>query len=811
MVGQAWVPIPAPIPPILDRAFAVDGFAVAYAVLERPGMPLRVRMVYPNGCWHELVGNPYIPEYRTLTDELVRHSNLAPLMIRNRGEWELLVIPESRAGFLVESAPFWAGETLLLRTSGPLRPLTAKPASNRTAGSNPTSASLDGSTPVAPSVDLAPPAGDALPTVRLDPIGVSLVKTTNVGRLRHNPFRVLQLPATASDRQIAKRRQVLEMALKGGLPLPDGPEQGSPSVEPTTLSRVSEAADVLRSIEERLSFHLFWYWRSAGAPKSTLVVKHDQLVAQLYRTLDEGDPAAAVSALQSGSYLALWVELLQMREFRPYLEEFLASLADARLSTSTADSLARALPVAAARVMLDVGLEAASRSSSALRDLYERAVQQLGTPVVQVAMQYACEPLRMRVQTTLQRLQREDGGPVRQNWGRLVTLVQEVKPIVAQAGPTGIRDPLMTETGDYLALVVAQQAGKVRNKSGAVRETLETLRELRQFVVRPSTLSLISDEIEEHEYVLFLEPLEAQIERALESTAEPRAAFESMSERLLPRLRDALREVETAELRESLEGAAVHLARTSANRLTEVKEFALAREALRWARMLCTDSEVEAVLTEELQFLDRMPVAETFARIFLQIKESDEIPSLRLRAVEHLLLPRLDELLQMVGGDDEVTQGFRSGAALLLRDIALEFNNQHQDPTNALRAMVLALKYAPDRELSQRLVTEMALLQQNRAAAAHRGEVSNSGCFIATAAYGTPLANEVALLRTYRDRVLARSKAGRSFIAFYYRYSPNVASWIAAAGYRRWLVRSVLRPVLQLCQLGLRLEGGANE
>jgi hypothetical protein len=66
------------------------------------------------------------------------------------------------------------------------------------------------------------------------------------------------------------------------------------------------------------------------------------------------------------------------------------------------------------------------------------------------------------------------------------------------------------------------------------------------------------------------------------------------------------------------------------------------------------------------------------------------------------------------------------------------------------------------------------------------------GCFIATAAYGTPTAEQIDVLREFRDVVLLQSAAGSWFVALYYRISPPVADFIA----RRDLVRILVRELL---------------
>jgi len=58
-------------------------------------------------------------------------------------------------------------------------------------------------------------------------------------------------------------------------------------------------------------------------------------------------------------------------------------------------------------------------------------------------------------------------------------------------------------------------------------------------------------------------------------------------------------------------------------------------------------------------------------------------------------------------------------------------------------------------------------------------EVKKSPCFIATAAYGSPLHPYVRILRDFRDKFLMLNKLGREFVELYYKYSPFVANFIA--------------------------------
>lgn len=60
-----------------------------------------------------------------------------------------------------------------------------------------------------------------------------------------------------------------------------------------------------------------------------------------------------------------------------------------------------------------------------------------------------------------------------------------------------------------------------------------------------------------------------------------------------------------------------------------------------------------------------------------------------------------------------------------------------------------------------------------------RSVEGGGGCFIATAAYGTPLQHEIQSLSKFRDDALAPSSVGTSFIATYYANSPVPAHYLS--------------------------------
>lgn len=106
---------------------------------------------------------------------------------------------------------------------------------------------------------------------------------------------------------------------------------------------------------------------------------------------------------------------------------------------------------------------------------------------------------------------------------------------------------------------------------------------------------------------------------------------------------------------------------------------------------------------------------------------------------------------------------------------------------------------------SDQYMSDTVVLQASGPGLSSPDEQPQSGCLIATAAFGSELAPQVQQLRLFRDGIALKTHAGSSFMSvfntWYYSFSPSVADYERQAPWLQSAVRILIHPLLGILTL----------
>ena len=246
-----------------------------------------------------------------------------------------------------------------------------------------------------------------------------------------NAFRLLELPVQASERELARRREVMERAAANRLPTPPGPSRVLPREPAPDEHEVREAGHALLDAERRLAHEFFWFWPlqaeqarddaalarlaagdaeaaaalwqqdgGAVAQHNLALLRHLQVLA-LERALAEDGAATSASLLARASRLwadvdAHWQAAAGDEALWDRLLARIRAIDDASLKTGAARRLRQALPGALALVRARTALRALERGRTEDAQRLARGLHggEAEAPAIEEGLRRAIEPLR---------------------------------------------------------------------------------------------------------------------------------------------------------------------------------------------------------------------------------------------------------------------------------------------------------------------------------------------------------------------------------------------------------------------------------
>jgi hypothetical protein len=92
------------------------------------------------------------------------------------------------------------------------------------------------------------------------------------------------------------------------------------------------------------------------------------------------------------------------------------------------------------------------------------------------------------------------------------------------------------------------------------------------------------------------------------------------------------------------------------------------------------------------------------------------------------------------------------------------------------------------------------IISDNNISDNNNDDEGENNCLIATAAYGTPMASEVRILRVFRNEYLLTNPIGEGFVNTYYKVSPDIALFIKEHPILKSIVRNALTPLIWMSE-----------
>ena len=178
------------------------------------------------------------------------------------------------------------------------------------------------------------------------------------------------------------------------------------------------------------------------------------------------------------------------------------------------------------------------------------------------------------------------------------------------------------------------------------------------------------------------------------------------------------------------------------------------------------------------------------------IQNASEAEQYRLQA--EFILHELQANIQVYGSNSVL-----SGATPANVDLALQYIDRSLEyfPENPVYLNLKALLLMEGKGERQRAIDLLERAARNSPRDINiqnnlQGAKSSSSCIIATAAFGSPMAQQVRTLRLWRDEKLLATYSGRKFVKFYYRFSPPLAAVIANHPALKQIARVLLTPLV---------------
>ena len=271
-----------------------------------------------------------------------------------------------------------------------------------------------------------------------DGIGVDLdsaVEFATPDLYAHNPFRVLELGIEAGEREVTKRRVMMETAARNRLPVPRGSSPIFPPNPAPDDQEIRNAFQALQEPDQRLMHEFFWFWplesgtgstdaalrflaqgdedsarnlwrsniaESAAARHNRAIVGHFGMIERERQLLVEaGDPDDVNLKDLWAEAFSRWRSLLDDERCWSRVTERIRAIDDPRLRTGAARTLQKRLPIVLGLISYRFAIKAIEAGHTTATRRYLDALRESGLPgeALEEASRHAIGPVHASLKT----------------------------------------------------------------------------------------------------------------------------------------------------------------------------------------------------------------------------------------------------------------------------------------------------------------------------------------------------------------------------------------------------------------------------
>ena len=195
---------------------------------------------------------------------------------------------------------------------------------------------------------------------------------------------------------------------------------------------------------------------------------------------------------------------------------------------------------------------------------------------------------------------------------------------------------------------------------------------------------------------------------------------------------------------------------------------------------------------QEIESLCEASLSEGAAELDEHFSKLNEAEQNHLQAT--FILNDLQANIEVYGSNSALTGANPANVQLGIRHVDRAIELQPDNPSYLNTKALLLSESGEDKAEATRLLQRAHELNpRDITIEENLKSAKSNGCFVATAAHGSPDHPTVKVLRQWRDEYLNKYRIGVRFIDFYYSVSPRLAKRIERSDMARALVRCVLR------------------